>query len=171
MIIFSTNLDELRNFYIDQLEQMHSAEIQMTESLPKIIRWAHEPALREALQTHLHQTQGHISRLEQILSHTKGSVSSKKCKAAAALIAEGEDVIQDATDDSVRDVAIIGAAQKVEHYEIAAYGTLRTLAQVLGQHSQVELLERTLREERQADSLLTEIAQTANPKADRVAPL
>jgi ferritin-like metal-binding protein YciE len=134
-----------------------------------MIEAATEPELKNALQTHLQETRGHVARLQQILNQAQGSADSKKCKGIAALITEGEDVIKDATDQSVRDAGIIGAAQKVEHYEIAAYGTVRTFAEILGNDSHADLLEQTLQEEKQADSILTNIADTANTRADKAA--
>jgi ferritin-like metal-binding protein YciE len=169
MKFFSANLDSLRKLYIDQLQHLHSAETQITEALPKMIQSATEPQLKNALQTHLQETKGHVSRLEQILNQVKGSVDSKKSKGIAALIAEGEDVIKDAVDTSVRDAGIIAAAQKVEHYEMAAYGTVRTFAEILGNESQAALLDQTLEEEKHADSVLTQISDTANTKADKAA--
>jgi ferritin-like metal-binding protein YciE len=169
MKFFSANLDSLRKLYIDQLQQLHSAETQITDALPKMIQSATEPQLRNALQTHLQETKGHVTRLEQILNQTTGSVESKKSKGMAALITEGEDVIKDAADASVRDAGIIAAAQKVEHYEMAAYGTVRTFAEILGNDAQAELLDQTLEEEKHADSLLTEISDTANTRADKAA--
>ena len=169
MKFFSANLDSLRKLYFDQLQQLHSAETQITEALPKIIQSATEAQLKNALQTHLQETKGHVARLEQILNEAKGSADSKKSKGMAALIAEGEDVIKDAADQSVRDVGIIAAAQKVEHYEIAAYGTVRNFAEILGKDSDAGLLDQTLEEEKQADSVLTGISDTANTQADKVA--
>jgi ferritin-like metal-binding protein YciE len=169
MKFFSANLDSLRKLYIDQLQQLHSAETQITEALPKMIQSATEPQLKNALQTHLQETKGHVARLEQILNQATGSVESKKSKGMAALITEGEDVIKDAADNSVRDAGIIAAAQKVEHYEMAAYGTVRTFAEILGNDAQVELLDQTLEEEKHADSVLTQISDTANTKADKAA--
>jgi ferritin-like metal-binding protein YciE len=134
-----------------------------------MIEAATEPQLKNALQTHLQETRGHVARLEQILNQAQGSVESKKCKGIAALISEGEDVIKDATDESVRDAGIISAAQRVEHYEMAAYGTVRTFAEILGNDSQADLLDQTLEEEKHADSVLTGIADTANTKADKAA--
>jgi ferritin-like metal-binding protein YciE len=134
-----------------------------------MIEAATEPQLKNALQTHLQETRGHVARLEQILNQAQGSVESKKCKGIAALISEGEDVIKDATDESVRDAGIISAAQRVEHYEMAAYGTVRTFAEILGNESQADLLDQTLEEEKHADAVLTGIADTANTKADRAA--
>jgi len=166
---FSANLDSLRKLYVDQIQQLHSAETQITEALPKMIDAATEPQLKTALQTHLRETKGHVSRVEQILRDATNSVDTKRCKGMAALITEGEDVIKDATDDSVRDAGIIAAAQKVEHYEIAAYGTVRTFAEILGEESHAELLEQTLEEEKHADEILTEISDAANTKADKAA--
>jgi ferritin-like metal-binding protein YciE len=169
MKFFSANLDSLRKLYSDQLQQLHSAETQITEALPKMIQSATEPQLKNALQTHLQETLGHVARLEQILNEAKGSVDSKKSKGMAALITEGEDVIKDAADQSVRDAGIIAAAQKVEHYEIAAYGTVRNFAEILGKDSDAGLLDQTLEEEKHADSILTGISDTANTKADKAA--
>ena len=169
MKFFSANLDSLRKLYLDQLQQLHSAETQITEALPKMIQSATEPQLKNALQTHLQETQGHVARLEQILNEAKGSTDSKKSKGMAALIAEGEAVIKDAADQSVRDAGIIAAAQKVEHYEIAAYGTVRNFAEILGKDSDANLLDQTLEEEKDADSVLTGISDTANTQADKVA--
>jgi ferritin-like metal-binding protein YciE len=125
--------------------------------------------LKNALQTHLQETEGHISRLERILNQAQGSVDSRKCKGIAALITEGEDVIKDTADESVRDAGIIAAAQKVEHYEMAAYGTVRTFAEILGNDEDAALLDQTLEEEKHADTILTGIADTANVKADKAA--
>lgn len=169
MKFFSANLDSLRKLYVDQLQQLHSAETQITEALPKMIQSASEPQLKNALQTHLQETRGHVARLEQILNQATGSVDSKKSKGIAALISEGEDVIKDAVDASVRDAGIIAAAQKVEHYEMAAYGTVRTFAEILGNDAQASLLDQTLEEEKHADSVLTQISDTANTKADKAA--
>ena len=169
MKFFSANLDSLRKLYIDQLQQLHSAETQITEALPKMIQSATEPQLKNALQTHLQETKGHVARLEQILNQATGSVDSKKSKGMAALITEGEDVIKDAADNSVRDVGIIAAAQKVEHYEMAAYGTVRTFAEILGHDAQAALLDQTLEGEKHADSVLTQISDTANTRADKAA--
>jgi ferritin-like metal-binding protein YciE len=169
MKFFSANLDSLRKLYIDQLQQLRSAETQITEALPKMIDAATEPALKQGLQTHLKETQGHVSRLNQILELAEGSVDSKKCKGIAALITEGEDIIKDAVDDSVRDAGIIAAAQKVEHYEMAAYGTVRTFAEILGEDGQADILEQTLQEEKNADALLTRISDMANTRANKAA--
>jgi ferritin-like metal-binding protein YciE len=169
MNFFPANLDSLRKLYVDQLEQLYSAETQITKALPKMIDKATDPHLKNALQTHLQETEGHVSRLERILNQVQGSVDSKKCKGIAALITEGEDVIKDTADESVRDAGIIAAAQKVEHYEMAAYGAVRTFADILGNEEDATLLNQTLEEEKHADMILTGIADTANVKADKAA--
>jgi ferritin-like metal-binding protein YciE len=166
---FSANLDNLRQLYIDQIQQLNSAETQITDALPKMIEAASDPQLKQALNTHLEETRRHVARTEQILRHLEGDADSKKCKGIAALISEGEDVIKDANEDAVRDAGIIAAAQKVEHYEIAAYGTVRTWAEILGETQHAELLEQTLSEEKHADSVLTSISDSANTRADRAA--
>ncbi|MFY9676494.1 MAG: ferritin-like domain-containing protein [Terriglobales bacterium] len=169
MKFFSANLDNLRKLYIDELQHLHSAETQITEALPKMIEAATDPQLKRALENHLHETENQVSRLDELLNQSEGAVDSKKCKSMAALISAGEDVIKDATDDSVRDAGIIGAAQKVEHYEIAAYGTVRNFAEILGETTHAALLEQTLEEEKNADAMLTEIAESANTRADKAA--
>ncbi len=167
MKFISANLESLRELYVDQLKQLHSVETQITDALPKMIAKSTEPQLKRALETHLQETRGHVARIEQILQNCIGKVESKKSKGIAALITEGEDVISDANDESVRDAGIIAAAQKVEHYEMAAYGTVRTFAEILGKTDEANLLERTLDEEKHADSLLTQISDVANTRADR----
>lgn len=169
MKFISANLDNLRKLYVDQLQHLHSAETQITDALPKMIEKSTDAQLKRALETHLQETRGHVARLEQILQNSMGKVDSKKNKGIAALITEGEDIITDASDEAVRDAGIIGAAQKVEHYEIAAYGTLRTFAEILGLIDEADVLETTLDEEKHADVLLTQIADTANTRADKAA--
>jgi ferritin-like metal-binding protein YciE len=169
MKFISANLENLKALYMSELEHLHSAETQITDALPKMIENSTDPQLKQALQTHLQETRGHVARLEQILQRTAGKVSTKKCKGIAALITEGEDVITDDEADPVRDAGIIAAAQKVEHYEMAAYGTVRTWAEILGLTDQADLLERTLEEEKHADAILTQISDSANTRAERAA--
>jgi len=169
MKFFSANLDNLRKLYVDQLRQLHSAETQITEALPKMVKASTDLQLKQALETHLQETRGHVARLEQILQQAAGKVDPKKNKGIAALITEGEDVITDATDESVRDAGIIAAAQKVEHYEMAAYGTLRNYAEILAETEHAHLLEKTLEEEKHADAVLTAISDSANTQAEQAA--
>lgn len=169
MKFVSANLDHLKKLYVDQLEHLHSAETQITKALPKMIEKSSDPQLKQALEAHLQETKSHVTRLEQILRLNTGQVDSKKNKALAALITEGNDIIKDATDESVCDAGIIAAAQKVEHYEISAYGTVRTFAEILGETQQADLLEKTLEEEKHADAVLTQISDSANTRADKAA--
>jgi ferritin-like metal-binding protein YciE len=134
-----------------------------------MIEKSSDPQLKQALETHLRETRGHVARLEQILNECVGKVDSKKNKGIAALITEGEDIITDASDESVRDAGIIAAAQRTEHYEMAAYGTVRTFAEILGSNEQAELLDKTLDEEKHADAVLTQISDSANTRADKAA--
>jgi len=169
MKFLSEHLGSLRELYINQLRHMYSGETQITDALPKMIEAAAAPELKSALETHLQETRGQSARLEQILSRTDSGVKSMKNKGIDALIAGGEDVIKDADNVSVRDAAIIAAAQKIEHYEIAAYGTLRRYAEILNETQDASLLQQTLREEKHADEILTNIADSANRAADRAA--
>jgi ferritin-like metal-binding protein YciE len=169
MKFISANLQSLKELYIDQLRDLHNAETQIMDALPKMIEKSSDPQLKNALQTHLQETRGHVTRLDQILQSAAGKVDPQKCKGIAALISEGEDIITDAKDAAVRDVGIIASAQKVEHYEMAAYGTVRTFAEILGLTQQADLLEQTLEEEKHADAVLTQIADTANTRADKAA--
>jgi len=169
MKFLSEHLDSLRELYINQLRHMYSGETQITDALPKMIEAAASPELKSALEKHLQETRGQSARLEQILSRTDGGVKSKKNKGIDALITEGDDVIGDADNASVGDAAIIAAAEKIEHYEIAAYGTLRRYAEILNETQDAALLQQILQEEKHADEILTNIAESANRAADRAA--
>jgi len=169
MKFFSENLESLRELYVNQLQMLVSTEDQIIEALPKMIEKATDPELKQVLNTHLQETRAQLSRIQQILKEGTGETKSMKCKALAGLVTEAEDMINDAADDSVRDAALISAAQRVEHYEIAVYGTVRYFAQILGETSAAELLTRTLNEEKHADELLTEIADHVNVEAQRAA--
>lgn len=169
MKLMSADIDTLRKLYVQQLEMMLNAEEQIVEALPTMIEKSTDPQLKQAFQSHLQETQVHVSRLEQILDEESEETKTVKAKSLAALVMEAEDLVKDATDNAVRDVALIAAAQRVEHYEIAAYGALRTWAQILGKPAQAELLNRTIKEEGHADQLLTSIAERINPVAERAA--
>jgi ferritin-like metal-binding protein YciE len=169
MKFFSANIDSLHKLYINQLQGLLSAEQQITEALPKMIEKATDPQLKQAFQSHLQETEVQVTRLEQILQRAVGEAKAIKCKALSALVDETEDMIKDASDESVRDVALIAAGQRVEHYEIAAYGAVRQFARILGQTAAAELLDQTIKEEGHADHLLTEIANRVNPYAQKAA--
>jgi ferritin-like metal-binding protein YciE len=150
-----TSIDDV---YTHQLQDLHSAETQLVGALPKMAQAASSEELRQAFEQHLEETRDHVERLNQILAMAGTSAAGEKCKGMAGLIAEGKDVIEAQGDPTVKDAALISAAQRVEHYEIAAYGTTRTLADELGMDEAKELLDQTLDEESQADKLLTKIA-------------
>jgi len=159
-------LKTLRDVYAHELQDMYSAEKQILKALPKIIKKAGATELQEALEEHRTVTEDQVSRLEQILGELSvPPKNSKKCKGMAGILEEGEELLKEDTDDGVLDAALIGAAQKVEHYEIAAYGTLVAFARQLGDDRAVELLEQSLEEERSADETLTDIAMNVNADA------
>jgi ferritin-like metal-binding protein YciE len=169
MEIFSANLDSLRKLYINQLQILLSAEQQITGALPTMIKNATDAQLRQVLQSHLQETEVQVLRVEQILKEATGEAKPTECKVLAALIDEGEDMVKDAPDELVRDAALIAAAQRVERYEIAAYATVRGFAKILGEASQAELLDQTIKEEGHADHLLTRIGNRVNLYAEKAA--
>lgn len=150
-------LTTLNEVFADQLADLKSAEQQLTQALPKMAKAASTPELRQAIEEHLQETRGHVERLQQI-EQMVGSVPTETCKAMEGLIEEGEEIIKSDGDPTAKDVALIGAAQRVEHYEIAAYGTARTLAKELDFNDAAGLLGDTLDEESAADKKLTSIA-------------
>lgn len=169
MKVFSANIDNLRKLYINQLQMLLSTEQQITEALPKMIEKASDTQLKQAFQSHLQETEQHVTRVEQILNTVAGEASAIKCKAIAALVTETEDMIKDAADDAVRDAALISAGQRVEHFEIATYGAVRRWAELLGETAHASLLDQTLKEEGHADHLLTQVSERVNPYAQKAA--
>jgi ferritin-like metal-binding protein YciE len=151
-------LGSLRDVLQEELADLYDAEKQLVNALPKVASAAAKPELREAIQNHLGETRGHVQRLEQIFDQLGMGRPSEHCDGMEGLIEEGEEIISARGDASAKDAALIGAAQRVEHYEIAAYGTARTLADELGFDDARDLLNQTLDEESNADSLLTRIA-------------
>jgi ferritin-like metal-binding protein YciE len=166
MKFFSANLETLRELYHNQLRMLLSAEQQIIEALPKMMEKATDTQLKQAFQSHLQETHIHVTRLQRILREEINDVEAIKCKVLPALVAEAEDMITDATDAAVRDAALIAAAQRVEHYEIATYGAVRQWAHILGEAEQVTLLDQTIKEEGHADHLLTSISNRVNIEAD-----
>lgn len=153
---------ELRDLYIDELKDLYSAENQLVKALPKMAKRAASDQLRQGFEEHLEQTQGHVQRLEQIFKSMGESPKGKKCKGMEGLIEEGSEVLKGDYEGDVLDAALIGAAQRVEHYEIAGYGTVRAMAEELGEDKHVSLLTETLEEEKETDEKLTELARQAN---------
>lgn len=158
-------IDSLRKLYIEELKDLYSAEKQILQALPKMAKKASSPQLKAGFEEHLRQTEGHVERLEQIFEALGKSPRGKKCKGMEGLIEEGKEVLQEDMDDETRDAALIAAAQRVEHYEMAGYGTVRTYAHLLGERDAVKLLQTTLDEEGQTDKKLTQLAESINVKA------
>lgn len=159
-------LESLNKLFIHELKDLHSAENQILDALPQMIEKTKNDKLRNALQEHLEETRGQVDRLDQIFDHLDEKPGGQHCKGMEGLIAEGEEILKEKADESVRDAGIIAAAQRVEHYEMAAYGTAATYAEMLNDMKALELLRQTLDQEKNADRRLSEIAkQTVNVKA------
>jgi ferritin-like metal-binding protein YciE len=157
---------DLHELFLDQLGDIYNAEQQLIKALPKMARSAQSDELREALEAHLQETQGHAARLEQAAKNLNEALRRNTCAAMKGLVEEGEQMVKEQKDSSALDAAIIAAGQKVEHYEIATYGTLIAWAEQMGHDEVVELLEETLEEEKEADQKLTSVAETvANQRA------
>lgn len=154
-------MEALQKLLTNELEDLYDAEQQILKALPRMIDECASPQLRRALQQHFTVTEKQVGRLDQILREFGNDKPRKKCKGMAGIIAEGEELLKEDFEGSTMDAGIIGAAQKVEHYEIATYGTARTLAQFLGNKRVAQLLEQTLDEEKQADKLLTQLAESS----------
>jgi len=154
----------LKELFVDELKDLYSAENQLIKTLPKMAKAATSDDLRAGFEHHLEQTKEHAHRIEEICSELGEKPTGKKCAGMEGLIEEGKEMMDEFEDD-VLDAAMISAAQRVEHYEIAAYGTVRTYAELLGHDRAVELLEQTLEEEKETDQKLTELAGTINVEA------
>jgi ferritin-like metal-binding protein YciE len=162
-------LQSLEDLFLEEVKDIYDAEKRLVKALPKMAKAASTDELRQAFESHLQETEGHVERLEQILTKLDKPARGKKCKAMEGLVEEGADLIDEKADPAVRDAGLICAAQKVEHYEIAAYGALATWATVLGHDEMSGLLEETLKEEKGADEKLTKIAAALNPQASHSA--
>jgi len=156
----------LKELYVDELRDLYNAENQLVKALPKIAKAASSEKLRQGFEEHLEQTKGHVQRLEKIFQALGESPKGKKCKGMEGLIEEGSEVMEENYEGSVLDAALIGAAQRVEHYEIAGYGTVRSMAETLGESNHVSLLEETLEEEKETDEKLSELAAEINTTAN-----
>jgi ferritin-like metal-binding protein YciE len=150
----------LEDLLHDELKDIYDAEKQLTKALPKLAKKATNEQLREALESHLQETEGHVERIEQIFEQLEMPARGKKCQGMQHLIAEGNEMIGEAEEDGTRDAVMIAAVQKTEHYEIASYGTMRTWANLLGKNDVASILEETLEEEKAADEKLTSIAES-----------
>lgn len=158
--------NSLLGLYVEELRDIYSAEKQLTKALPKMAKAAASEELRSGFTEHLEQTRGHVERLEQIFEALGERAGGKKCVGMEGLIEEGSEVMQEDFDGDVMDAALISAAQRVEHYEIAAYGTVCAFADLLGETEQASLLRQTLDEEKATDEKLTELSQEVNVAAN-----
>jgi len=153
-------IETMEDLFLEQVEELYDAERRLVKALPKMAEASTSQSLRQAFESHLLETEGHVSRLENIFRTLGQDPKAQTCDAMKGLVSEGEDLIGDIERSSLRDAGIIAAANRVEHYEIAAYGSARTFAQILGLNEAVSLLEQTLQEEKNADRKLTQIAES-----------
>jgi ferritin-like metal-binding protein YciE len=154
------SLDSLESLFIEELRDIYNGEKQIIKALPKMAKAAGSPELRQAFTKHLKETEAQVQRLERIFQDLGQAVRGKQCKGLEGILEEGKEILEKESDESVLDAALIAAAQKVEHYEIASYGCLRTYAQLLGRTQAVKLLEQTLAEEEAADKKLTQLGES-----------
>jgi ferritin-like metal-binding protein YciE len=160
------SIETMEDLFIDEIEDLYDAEQRLVKALPKMAEAATSEELRMAFEDHLEQTRGHVQRLEEVFAELGKEPSKKTCDAMKGLIKEGEKVASDVDQSPLRDVGLIGAANRVEHYEMAAYGTVRELAKNLGLSRSAQLLDQTYSEEKAADAKLTRLAETSvNPAA------
>jgi len=158
--------DNLKTLYINELRDLYNAEGQLVKALPKMAKAASSQELKEAFEKHLEQTKNHVERLEEVFEDIGEKPKGKTCKAMKGLVEEGSELLDKEGDESVIDAGIIVAAQKVEHYEIAGYGSVRTFAELLGKNKSVELLQTTLNEESETNETLNQLAEgIVNPEA------
>ena len=170
MGLFSNlELNSLEDLFVEQIEDLYDAEQRLVKALPKMAEAAHDSGLKTVIQHHLRETQNQVGRLEQVFQLLGRSAKSKTCEAMKGLISEGEEVINATGKPDIKDAALIAAAQRVEHYEMAGYGSARAFAQRLGRQDAARLLQETLDEEGAADKKLTSLAEkTVNPRASKV---
>jgi ferritin-like metal-binding protein YciE len=157
--------NSLHQLYVEQLKDLYSAETQLTKALPKMAKAARSPELREGFQKHLEQTKGHVERLEQIFSALDESPKGRKCAGMEGLVQEGDEVAKEESSSAALDAGLIAAAQRVEHYEIAGYGTVHAFAELLGEEDAASLLQQTLDEEKETNQKLSELSQDINAQA------
>ena len=164
-------IENMEDLFLEQVEDLYDAEKRLVKALPKMAEACYSSQLREAFQSHLEQTRGHADRLERIFAEQGMKPKGQTCDGMKGLISEGENLIDDIDQSALRDAGIIAAANRVEHYEIAAYGSALAFAQALGMDTAASLLEQTLEEEKEADRKLTQLAETKiNQEALRMSP-
>ncbi len=162
-------MEDLKDLFVDELKDLYSAENQITKALPKMAKTASSPDLKQGFELHLEQTKGQIARLEQIFEELGESPKGKKCHGMEGLLEEGKELMGEDAEPEVMDAGLISAAQRVEHYEIAAYGTVKTYAELLGMSKASKLLEETLSEEKETDKKLSGLAGGINVQAEKAA--
>lgn len=161
-----TSLNSLKDLLVDELKDLYSAETQLVKALPKMAKAASNDELKAGFNEHLEQTKGHVERLERALGMLGANPKGKTCQAMKGLVEEGAEAIETEAPDAIRDANLIGAAQRVEHYEIAAYGTARAFADTLDEDEVAALLQETLDEESETDKKLTTLSETVNQDAN-----
>jgi ferritin-like metal-binding protein YciE len=157
---FTLKVNSLKELYVEELKDTYDAEKQIVKALPKIVKASSTPELQKAFKEHLEQTRSHVQRLEQIFNRLGEEPKAKKCDGMRGILEEGEEVITEGSEGLIRDAGLIAGAQRVEHYEIAVYGSLKTWAEQLGDEQAAQLLQETLTEEKAADQKLTQIAES-----------
>ena len=162
MKLFSANIEDLRTLYFNNLQKALDMEQKIAKALPDLIEKSTDVSLSTAFRTHLEETRGHVRKMERLLQKNTGGTKTETCKVIDGLVTEASDTIKDVTDPSVLDIALIGAAQQVEHHEIAVYGTLQCWAEILGLAEDVSVLQSIEKEEVNADNMLTQIAKRVN---------
>lgn len=165
MKLFSANIEDLRTLYVNNLQKAIDMEQKITKALPDMIQKSTDTEISSAFRTHLEETRGHVRKVERLLQKNAGETSTETCKVIDGLTTEASDTIKDVTDPSLRDIALIGAGQQVEHHEIAVYGTLRRWAEILGLDEDASGIESIEKEEVNADRLLTQISKHVNVMA------
>lgn len=163
-----SKINNLHDVYVEQLKDLYSAETQLIKALPKMAKAATSPELADGFKQHLEQTKEHAARIEEIFRALDEKPTGKKCKAMEGLIKEGAETIEEDASPAAKDALLIAAAQRVEHYEIAGYGSVKTYASLLGEDEAVKLLEQTLQEEVETDEKLTQAAESINAEAEQV---
>ena len=153
------SLNTLEKLYIEELRDLYNAENQLLKALPKMAKGASSPELKDAFEKHLEQTKGHVQRLEELFEQRDENPKGKTCKAMKGLVEEGSEILKEEGEDSVLDAGMIVAAQKVEHYEIASYGSVRTFANLLGKDEEAKVLQSTLDEEAETNEILNQLAE------------
>jgi ferritin-like metal-binding protein YciE len=155
----------LMEVYVDELKDLYDAENRLVKALPKVAKAATSEKLRSAVEEHLEQTKGHVDRLKEIFDNMREKATGKKCAGMIGILKEGEEIMEEDYEGETMDAALISAAQRVEHYEIAAYGCVRTWADLLGENEASALLDKTLEEEKETDEKLTQLAEEINVQA------